>query len=109
MLDRATIKKLMKRNASIQLKSPFSKWLIDAKGAHLVPEQYSPKLKNVRIVNSTTTVRNGYRSVSADPLGLLNKVVRCLASTTNLYAVLNQKLYLVNTSTHFHFKDLILF
>ena len=97
--DRFTIKKLLKRYDTYQLKSPFSKWLISAKWAHLVPEEYTPNAKNIRIVNSTTTIRDWYRTLSADPLGLLTKVVRCIVSTTNLYVVLNLKLYQVDTTT----------
>lgn len=45
------------------LKAPFSKWLVMDKGVHLMPEQYTPSAKNIRIRNGTTTKRNWYSRV----------------------------------------------
>jgi hypothetical protein len=39
------------------LKAPFSKGIVMDKGVHLMPEQYTPYAKNIRIKNSTTTKR----------------------------------------------------
>jgi hypothetical protein len=33
------------------------------KGVHLMPEQYTPYAKNIRIKNATTTKRKGYTRV----------------------------------------------
>lgn len=45
------------------LKAPFSKWLVMDKGVHLMPEQYTPYAKNIRIRNWTTTKRSWYSRV----------------------------------------------
>lgn len=45
------------------LKAPFSKWMVMDKWVHLIPEQYTPFAKNIRIRNSTTTKRKGYTRV----------------------------------------------
>ena len=42
------------------LKVPFSKWIVMDKGVHLMPEQYTPYAKNIRIKNATTTKRKGH-------------------------------------------------
>lgn len=42
------------------LKAPFSKWIVMDKGVHLMPEQYTPYAKNIRIKNATTTKRKWY-------------------------------------------------
>lgn len=45
------------------LKAPFSKWIVMDKGVHLMPEQYTPFAKNIRVRNSTTTKRNWYMRI----------------------------------------------
>lgn len=45
------------------LKAPFSKWIVMDKGVHLMPEQYTPYAKNIRIKNGTTTRRLWYSRV----------------------------------------------
>lgn len=45
------------------LKAPFSKWIVMDKGVHLMPEQYTPYAKNIRIRNWTTTKRSWYSRV----------------------------------------------
>lgn len=45
------------------LKAPFSKWIVMDKGVHLMPEQYTPYAKNIRIKNATTTKRKWYMRI----------------------------------------------
>ena len=42
------------------IKAPFSQGIVMDKGIHLMPEQYTPYAKNIRIKSWTTTKRNGY-------------------------------------------------
>lgn len=46
------------------LKAPFSKWIVMDKWVHLMPEQYTPYAKNIRIKNWTTTKRKWYLRVA---------------------------------------------
>ena len=84
------------------LKAPFSKWIVMDKGVHLMPEQYTPYAKNIRIKNATTTKRKGYVRV-ADGDWTIDSIYGMVSITTpatwvqNLLVLWDDwKLYKVN-------------
>lgn len=87
------------------LKAPFSRWIVMDKGVHLMPEQYTPFAKNVRIRNATTTKRNWYSRVvnkaiytdDDETIEVTDKFIdNMISDWDNLYAVCDWKLYKVN-------------
>lgn len=87
------------------LKAPFSKWIVMDKGVHLMPEQYTPYAKNIRIKNATTTKRKGYtrvveRGKETWQTDITEPYIDNMISNWNdLFAVCNSKLYKVNFNT----------
>ena len=80
------------------IKAPFSKWVVMDKGVHLMPEQYTPYAKNIRIKSWTTTKRNGYiRIVSSNDNE--HFIDNMISDWTYLYALSNNKLYKVDFNT----------
>lgn len=87
------------------LKAPFSKWLVMDKGVHLMPEQYTPDAKNIRVKNATTTKRKGYMRVVQeanetweDPI--TDKYIdNMISNGTDLFALCDSKLYKVDFDT----------
>ena len=83
------------------LKSPFSKWIVMDKGVHLMPEQYTPQAKNIRIRNSTTTKRNWYSRVAEKATetwesDVTDKYIdNMISDGDNLYALCDGKVYKV--------------
>lgn len=91
------------------LKAPFSKWIVMDKGVHLMPEQYTPYAKNIRISNSTTTKRKWYVRVvkkwkyeettngTTSTVEVTDKFIdNMISDWTYLYAVCDGKLYKVD-------------
>lgn len=77
------------------LKAPFSKWVVMDKGVHLMPEQYTPYAKNIRIKSWTTTKRNWYVRVvsSNDNEHFIDNMI---SDWSNLFALSDNKLYKVD-------------
>ena len=79
------------------LKAPFSKWIVMDKGVHLMPEQYTPYSKNIRIKNATTTKRKWYtRVVTASVDWYIDNMI---SDGDNLFALCDGKLYKVDFNT----------
>lgn len=86
------------------LKAPFSKWIVQDKGIHLMPEQYSPSAKNIRIKNWTTTKRLWYFRVATSAGSWGSEITdhyidNMISDWDNLYALCNEKLYKVDFNT----------
>ena len=87
------------------LKAPFSQWVVMDKGVHLMPEQYTPYAKNIRIKSWTTTKRNGYIRVVAKwkETGQTDitepYIDNMISDWSYLYALANWKLYKVDFNT----------
>lgn len=94
------------------LKAPFSKGIVMDKGIHLMPEQYTPYAKNIRIKNSTTTKRAWYIRVvtkweytqtvdeEEETVEVTDKYIDSMISDwDNLYAICDSKLYKVDFNT----------
>ena len=87
------------------LKAPFSKWIVMDKGVHLMPEQYTPQAKNIRIKNATTTKRKWYMRVVEkwtetwqDPI-TDEFIDNMISNGSDLFAVCDSKLYKVDFNT----------
>ena len=77
------------------LKAPFSKWIVMDKGVHLMPEQYTPESKNIRIKNATTTKRKWYvRVVSSNDSD--HFIDNMISNGDDLFALSDNKLYKVD-------------
>ena len=87
------------------IKAPFSQGIVMDKGVHLMPEQYTPYAKNIRIKSWTTTKRNGYiRVVDKGKETWEDNVTEeyidnMISDWTDLYALADGKLYKVDFST----------
>lgn len=69
------------------LKAPFSKWIVMDKGVHLMPEQYTPYAKNIRIKNATTTKRKWYMRVANGASAHIDEITNLVATESALLAV----------------------
>lgn len=80
------------------LQAPFSKWIVMDKGVHLMPAQYTPYAKNIRIESWTTTKRKWYVRVvsSNDNEHFIDNMI---SDWTYLYALSDWKLYKVDFNT----------
>lgn len=80
------------------LQAPFSKWIVMDKGVHLMPAQYTPYAKNIRIESWTTTKRKWYVRVvsSNDNEHFIDNMI---SDWTYLYALSDNKLYKVDFNT----------
>lgn len=88
---------MIERTQTIQIKAPFSKGFVDARGNNRIPEQYSPYLRNVRIENGITTIRPWYASKIASNIGTY---IRWMASNNStLYVVTNTAFQSLNLTT----------
>lgn len=88
------------------IKAPFSQGIVMDKGVHLMPEQYTPYAKNIRIKSWTTTKRNGYIRVVEkgtetweDPITDYY-IDNMISDGSYLYALANSKLYKVDFNTN---------
>lgn len=87
------------------LKAPFSKWIVMDKGVHLMPEQYTPNAKNIRIKNATTTKRKWYMRVVEKwketwQTDVTDKYIdNMISNGSDLFALCDGKLYKVNFNT----------
>lgn len=87
------------------LKAPFSKWIVMDKGVHLMPEQYTPYAKNIRIKNATTTKRKGHiRIVEKGKESWQSDITESyidnmISSGDDLIALCDGKLFKVNFNT----------
>ena len=79
------------------IKLPFSKGMVTDYGAHLMPPEYSPYSKNVRIRNSTITRRKGYVKVAS--VNNNTPVNKLISAQGKLFAVVGSTFYEVNVST----------
>lgn len=80
------------------LKAPFSKWVVMDKGVHLMPEQYTPYAKNIRIKNWTTTRRKWYTRIADDAVDSWTHtkdvaIDNMISDGNYLYALCDGKLY----------------
>ena len=81
------------------LKAPFSKWIVMDKWVHLMPEQYTPYAKNIRIKNWTTTKRKWYIRIVDSAVETWQSAVtdhyidNMISNGDYLYALCNWKLY----------------
>ena len=84
------------------LKAPFSKWIVMDKGVHLMPEQYTPYAKNIRIKNATTTKRKWYTRVVQKWIDWNNTpttekyIDNMVSNWTDLFALCDNKLWKVD-------------
>lgn len=76
-----------------RLKGVFSKGLIDDVWEHNYPIEFSSRSKNVRIINNSLYVRNGYNKVFDG--ASVNRVYE-LISNWDLYAIYNRHLYSID-------------
>ena len=87
------------------LKAPFSRWIVMDKGVHLMPEQYTPNAKNIRIKNATTTKRKWYMRVVEKwketwQTDVTDEFIdNMISDGSDLFAVCDNKLYKVDFNT----------
>ena len=73
----------------------FTKGLIDDVWVHNYPVAFSPKEKNVRIINDSLYVRNGYKKVfDGSSVSRMYELI----SNWSLYAIYNRHLYSIDLS-----------
>ena len=83
------------------LKAPFSRWIVMDKGVHLMPEQYTPNAKNIRIKNATTTKRKWYMRVADGSVNYVNYIVNMVSAWNSLYALCDD--WAVDNSVALHY------
>lgn len=84
---------------TVNLKEPFSMGLIDGNWLTIIPDQYSPYLRNVRVKNNVVTSRPWYASIIESATGTY---IRGLVSTQwTMYTCTNSLFQIVDTTNRY--------
>lgn len=77
----------------------FSWGIIGWKGIHITPLRYAEDSRNIRVINWSLTVRDGFYAISEDPEALWPKKIRGITSNGSLFVVADKMFYSVDTDT----------